>query len=357
MEIPGSYRWPSRSPGDGGRPSRLTRRTLLASSLAGLLNAQKSEISSFDLSLVDGLTVPNELFFVRDHFPAPAVSAAGWKLSIGGAVAAPVEMSLEDIESAPHATLGATIECAENPVGGGLVSHAGWTGVTLASLLEKVRARPEARLVRLTGADGYYREIPLVKAAPSSTRLAFQMNGEKLSPAHGFPLRALVPGWYAMDSVKWLRRIDLREDEDSTMPAAFRYRRQVRSLLVGAREADPVTAMNVKSAFSRPLDGAVLIGRKFIIRGVAWAGEHRVVKQEVSTDAGKTWRPAAISSKSEPYAWVQWQYAWTIPKAGDYQLLARAADDAGRVQPLNRAADRADPYELNSCQSVQVRVL
>jgi hypothetical protein len=77
----------------------------------------------------------------------------------------------------------------------------------------------------------------------------------------------------------------------------------------------------------------------------------------VSTDAGKTWRPAAISSKSEPYAWVQWQYAWTIPKAGDYQLLARAADDAGRVQPLNRAADRADPYELNSCQSVQVRVL
>jgi DMSO/TMAO reductase YedYZ molybdopterin-dependent catalytic subunit len=211
--------------------------------------------------------------------------------------------------------------------------------------------------VRLTGADGYYREIPLAKAMHSTTLLALQMNGEKLSPAHGFPLRALVPGWYGMDSVKWLRRIELRADEDPTLPQAFRYRRQVRSLLAGARETEPVTTINVKSAFSRPLDGAVLVGRRFTIRGVAWAGEHRIAKVELSLDGGKTWRAAVVSSKAEPYTWTQWQHDWMISKAGDYELVARATDDSGRVQPAQRQSDRADPYELNACQLVHVRVV
>ena len=89
--IRASYKWPSKWPGDGGR-LLLSRRTLLASAFASALRAQEPEVSSFDFSLLDEWVTPNELFFVREHFPRPSVSSAGWKLSIGGLVATPVAM-------------------------------------------------------------------------------------------------------------------------------------------------------------------------------------------------------------------------------------------------------------------------
>lgn len=355
--IRASYKWPSKSPGDGRQPTRLSRRALILAGLSGVLEAQKADISSFDLSLIDDPAVPNEFFFTRDHFPQPNVSSAGWKIAVGGAVATPLDMGLDSLGSWPRVVLPVTIECAENPAGGGLVSHAEWSGVTLASVIEKARPREEARFVRLTGADGYTREIPLIKAMHADTMLAVQMNGEKLPPAHGSPIRAIIPGWYGMDSVKWLRRIELREQEDTSVPSEFRYRRRIKSLLAGTRESDPVTAINVKSEFSRPVDGAILTGRQFIVRGVAWAGENRVRSVEVSVDSGKTWEAAKLPPQSQPYTWVQWEYGWKIPKGGEYELLARAADASGRVQPVDRAPDRADAYELNECQRVHVQVL
>ena len=353
MVVPVSCKWRLKSPGDGGQ-LRLTRRTLLASCLASIAAAQKSEVSSFDLSLVDEGTTPNQVFFVRHHFGEPTV-APGGKLAIRGAVASLLEMSIDDLSGQPQKTLPVTLECAENPVGGGLVSHAEWSGVSLASLLEKAQPRPEARFVRMTGADGYVRTISLAKASEPNTLIAFRMNGEKLPPAHGLPARAIVSGWYGMDSVKWLQRIDLLEHEDTQTPAAFSYRRQVKSLLAGARETDPVTAMNVKSAFSRPVDGAFLTGRRFVVRGVAWAGEQRIRKVELSTDGGKKWHDAK-ASQSQPYAWSHWEYAWTIPAAGEYELIVRATDASGRTQPSERAGDRADGYELNAWQTIRVIV-
>jgi DMSO/TMAO reductase YedYZ molybdopterin-dependent catalytic subunit len=229
--------------------------------------------------------------------------------------------------------------------------------VSLATLLGKAQPRENARFVRFLGADGYFREIPIAKALHPSTLLAFRMNGVKLPPAHGFPVRAIVPGWYGMDSVKWLRAVEVVSSEDGAMPAAFRYRRRHRSLLLGAREGDPVTAMNVKSAFTRPVDGAIITGRRFTIRGVAWAGEERVQKVEVSVDGGKTWNAATAPAGSHQiHSWVPWQYQWTIPKKGDYELLVRASDESGRTQAMERASDRVDGYELNTCQTVRVAV-
>ena len=129
-----------------------------------------------------------------------------------------------------------------------------------------------------------------------------EMNGERLPAKHGFPVRAIVPGWYGMDSVKWLRGLDVLEGAD----AARGYVRMERSLLTGVREGDPVRAGNVKSAFSRPQDGAILSGRRFTVRGVAWAGENRVRQVEVSVDGGKRWRAARLASQPRPYGWVQW---------------------------------------------------
>ena len=113
----------------------------------------------------------------------------------------------------------------------------------------------------------------------------------------------------------------------------------------------------MKSAFARPLEGAILMSRRFTIRGAAWAGENRVRQVEVSTDAGKSWQAARLTSDPLPYAWVQWTHEWKIPGPGQYELVARAEDDRSRRQPEERASDRADSYEQNSYQTVRVTVI
>ena len=114
--------------------------------------------------------------------------------------------------------------------------------------------------------------------------------------------------------------------------------------------------MDVKSAFSRPMDGAILVGRRFMARGAAWAGENRVRQVELSYDSGKTWRSARLLSDPQPYAWVHWSYDWRIRQAGSYELAVRAADDKGRQQPADRPSERIDDYEWNAYQTVKVTV-
>lgn len=319
--------------------------------------AAKPEISSLDLSLLDEWLTPNSLFFVRDHSPAPTISSDTWKLSVGGAVGAPFEIPYDDLVQQPRKTLAVTLECAENPPGGGLVSHAEWSGVSVATLLARAQPRPEAGTVRLRGADGYSRTIPMAKALHPDTLLALTMNGERLPAAHGFPVRAVVAGWYGMDSVKWLQTLEvLHREEDASGTRAYR---RLESGVGGVRDAGPVTAMDVKSVFSRPADGAILIGRRFTVRGAAWAGERKVATVEVSTDGGSSWEAARFSvgrPAPQPYAWVHWEYDWRISGPGSYELLCRATDDSGRVQPARRPADRADDYGLNTCQTVRVSV-
>src|SRR5262245_58577936 len=353
MEIPESYKWHSKCSGDGGQ-RLLSRRAFVVSTVAGLLSVrvQNGEVSSFDFSLLDEGTVPNELFFVRDHFPVPNTSSASWALSITGSVRKPLNIVFQDASRLPRKVLTATLECAENPIGGGLVSHAEWTGFALASVVEP---SPEARWARLSGADGFSRCIPIEKALHADTLIAYSMNGEKLPVNHGFPLRALVPGWYGMDSVKWLQRIELLPTEDTA--ASQDYVRVVRSLLAGTRYTTRLSSMLVKSAFARPLDGAILMSRRFTVRGAAWAGENRVRQVDVSTDGGKSWRAARLASDPLPYAWVQWTLEWKIPGSGEYELRVRAEDERGQRQPEVRAADRADGYELNSYQSIRVTVI
>jgi DMSO/TMAO reductase YedYZ molybdopterin-dependent catalytic subunit len=334
----------------------LSRRAFLGGSLAAAAWGQQPEVSAFDFSLLDDWLTPTESFFVREHFPLPKVTAHGWTLQLGGAVSAPFEITYEDLLREPRKTLPATLECAENPVGGGLVSHAEWVGLSLDSLLERAQPAPEARAVRFVAADGYQRSIPLAKARHADTLIAHGMNGARLSEKHGSPLRVVVPGWYGMDAVKWLRRIEVVTSEDDNPAASRDYVRQTRSMLLGVRPAGRIAAIAVKAAFSRPVDGAILISRLFTVRGAAWAGENRVRLVEVSVDGGKSWGAAKLASEPMPYAWVHWAYDWKVPGPGAYELVVRASDDAGRTQPAERARDRADNYEQDSWQTVRVTV-
>jgi DMSO/TMAO reductase YedYZ molybdopterin-dependent catalytic subunit len=334
----------------------LSRRAFLGGSLAAAAWGQQPETSAFDLSLLDDWLTPSESFFVREHFPIPKVSAHGWMLQVGGAVGAAFEISYDDLLRAPRKALPVTLECAENPVGGGLVSHAEWTGVTLESLLDRAQLSSDARAVRFVAADGYQRTIPLAKARHADTLIAHGMNGERLPEKHGAPLRAIIPGWYGMDSVKWLQRIDVLDAASDDSAAARDYIRLTRSMLLGVQPAGRIAEMSVKAVFARPVDGAILTRKQFIVRGAAWAGEHRVRSVEVSADAGKSWAPARLTSDPLPYAWVHWAYDWKVPGPGVHELAVRASDDAGRTQPANRARDRADSFEQNSWQTIRVTV-
>ena len=195
-----SYKWRSDSFGKRDGMLILSRRAFLGGSLAAAAWGQQSqepqqpEISAFDLSLLDEGPTPAESFFVREHFPLPKLSAHGWTLQLAGAVTAPFDISYDDLLRAPRKTLPVTLECAENPVGGGLVSTAEWTGVTLDSLLEQAQPTAEARAVRFVAADGYQRSIPLEKARHADTLIAHGMNGERLPEKHGFPSARRHPG-------------------------------------------------------------------------------------------------------------------------------------------------------------------
>lgn len=319
------------------------------------------ESAEFDLALLDDWLTPDSLFYLRHHFRVPSLLVRSWRLKITGAVEAPLDVDYDAFLAYPRRTLPAVLECAENQVGGGLVSQAEWEGVALSSLLAAARPLPQARSVRLRGADqdangkAYSQTIPLSKATSKDTILAYRMNGERLPKEHGFPVRAIVPGWYGMDSVKWLRHIEVGAEDVET--AAGVYVRQTSDPTGKGVRSERLSAIRVKAVFSRPRDGAILFGRRMIVRGAAWAGENTIERVEISTDGGKNWNYAELSEGGRPYCWTFWNYLWRIPHPGEFQLVVRALDSRGHTQPPGRSSDRRDAYENNSYQKVLCTVV
>jgi DMSO/TMAO reductase YedYZ molybdopterin-dependent catalytic subunit len=178
----------------------------------------------------------------------------------------------------------------------------------------------------------FARGLPLAKALDADTLLAMRMNGEPLEPAHGFPLRLFVPGWYGVASVKWLRRI-------AVLDQPFRgYFQTVKYSIERHSDQGPRTVsvgpMAVKSEIVRPHAGAVLGLGTNRVSGVAWAGEEAVAAVEVSTDGGGTWARADLRGPQAPYSWTLWEYFWEVAEPGRYTVLSRAVSASGQVQPV-----------------------
>src|SRR5690606_18527196 len=175
---------------------------------------------------------PNDLFFVRTHFATPQIDEKSWTLAIEGAVGHALEFSYHELIQLPQIKLPVTLECAENPIDGGLVSTAEWTGVPFQWLLRRAEPATGTKYIRLWGADRdpqskrfYSRVIPIEKAMHTDSLVAYQMNGQALSATHGFPARVILPGWYGMDSVKWLKKIEALssepDNEGSSAPSYY----------------------------------------------------------------------------------------------------------------------------------------
>jgi sulfite oxidase len=329
---------------------------LLAAERTVDAGSREAKLSSFRT-----LLTPNEEFFVRNHFTPPRLSEI-FNLRVGGSVRSPFEMTYAEIARLPTRRLTATIECAGSGLGG--VSTAAWEGVPLAMLLERAGLGSGVQYIRMVGADQgaedlqppmqFARSIPVEKALHPDTIVAFRMNGAALSAEHGYPCRAIVPGWYGMDSVKWLTRIEALDHPDTDFFMTQRYV-AIRRAAVGS-DRRPVERMLVKSLISEPLSDAVIAPGQVTIRGVAWAGENRIAQAQISTDAGRSWSAATVDKEAGPYTWVLWSYAWNAQTPGTYVIVARATDDRGNSQPFTRDSLRVDQYELNGCHSVRCEV-
>ncbi|MCI0624933.1 MAG: sulfite oxidase [Acidobacteria bacterium] len=323
------------------------------------------QIEEFDFAALRGPETPRGEFFVRNHFAVPSLNQRNWRLKVTGCVKIPLELDFAGLVREGSKTISVTLECAGNAVGGGAVSTARWTGVPLERLLKRAGLCSGVKCVRLVGADRgvedlgrapvfYMRSLPVEKALHPDTLLAYQMNGDQLPVEHGFPLRAVVPGWYAMDSVKWLVHIQALDHEDKNIFMTERYiSTQWRSL---GSERQPINKMRVKSQIARPHEGELIERGPYIIRGAAWAGENRVTQVQVSVDEGKEWRPAELEEEGRAYKWVLWKYPWSTQRPGSHAVMVRAFDDRGNEQPLSRDSHRLDGYELNWVHSVRCRV-
>jgi DMSO/TMAO reductase YedYZ molybdopterin-dependent catalytic subunit len=331
-------------------------------------------------SSLDGFVTPNELFYVRCHFPVPEISAGDWRLKIEGEVEAPFELDYDELRKMESRTIAATLECAGNnriflelkakgvQWGLGAVGNATWTGIPLAALLGRARPKAAAIEVILEGADegevdktptpsgkiSFCRSLSLGKARGDAL-LAYEMNGEKLSATHGFPLRAIVPGWYAMASVKWLRRIIVTDKPFNGFYQSLDYTYWDRSGVLPTLA--PLRELQTKAEIARPANGeSIPANSVYRVYGAAWSGTAEIARVDLSFDAGKTWTEGRLLGGSVPNAWRLWEYEWRTPAtAGRTTIMARATDSRGGTQQAERGGDRGT-YMINHLLPVEVEI-
>ena len=327
-----------------------------------------------------GFITPVELFFVRSHFLVPDIDVKTWRLKIEGEVETPLELTYDELTKMEPHTIPVTLECAGNGRAfltpqakgaqweRGAVSNAEWTGVRLADVLRSAGMKDSTCEVIFEGADEgeikeppgpagkihYARSMPLKKAT-EDVLLAFKMNGEELTPAHGSPLRVFVPGWYGMASVKWLTRIIASAQPFNGYYQTIDYAYWERG--PGAPTLVPITEMQVKAQIARPgFADAVRGGEMYQVTGAAWTTEAEITKVEISTDGGATWDAARLIGEPIRNAWRLWDYDWQVPlKPGKAMLMARATDSEGRTQLMERDHDRGS-YMVNHLLRIDVDI-
>ncbi|MCY4355461.1 MAG: molybdopterin-dependent oxidoreductase [Truepera sp.] len=307
------------------------------------------------LENMQGLITPNHLFFVRNNSSSLSLNASEWRLYLeGDAVTEPLELSYNDIRSLPSRMLTSYLECAGNHramfdllkgqkasgeqwMTGG-IGNGAWVGVALSDVLTLAGIHASAVSVLLVGLDvespeeGFRYVLPVEKAMHPDTLLAYELNGETLPSDHGFPLRALVPGWVGSASIKWLGRIVVSSEQLWTRNNTNSY------VLIGDQyppegesRGKPVTIQVIKSALALPWPAELSAGRHRI-HGYAHSPAGSVSRVEWSADSGSTWADANLSGQHLDYSWARFEFVWDA-EPGQRMIMTRATDIAGNTQP------------------------
>jgi DMSO/TMAO reductase YedYZ molybdopterin-dependent catalytic subunit len=320
-----------------------------------------------------GDVTPTAQFYRRNHFPLPVLDEAAWRLDVGGMVQQPLSLSLHELTQLPAETAVVTLECAGNgraqfrpPTSGvqwglGAVGAAAWTGPRLADVLARAGIQSGAREVIFGGADGglvegvphpirFERSLTVQDALESGALLAYAMNGQPLPVRHGYPLRLVVPGWYAVASVKWLTDIRVVAERFDGFFQEADYVYEWNRGGVDVRE--PVSLMQVRALITRPAAGQELSRGGVIVRGVAWSGAAPIARVEVSVADGP-WQKARLVGRSAAHGWQEWEFLASGLRPGETRIRARASDLAGRSQPEQPEWNRRG-YAANFIHEISV---
>jgi sulfite oxidase len=362
-------------------PNEAFAQTIIKGKERLIVRSVRPEDLETPVSLLNTWITPNDLFYVRTHTYAPSIDDAAareWSVKVDGEVERPLTISIDEMKKMTRATVTVTLECAGNgraffdpPVAGiqwekGAVGTARWTGVRLSEILAKAGVKPIGKYVLLGGADkpvgtmpDFVRNVPLAKAMNPDTILAYEMNGEPVPALHGFPLRAVIPGWEGAYAVKWLNHVQVIEKEHDGffVKTAYRYptMRVAPGAAVDPKFMVPLTGLVVKSFINSPLEGASVKSGKIRVSGFAWAGESKIAKVDVSVDNGSTWTSARLGKERERYAWQSFEHELNISAPGSYLVMSRATDEKGQIQPV---APQWNPsgYLWNVVDKVRINV-
>ncbi|MDQ3043939.1 MAG: sulfite oxidase [Chloroflexota bacterium] len=307
---------------------------------------------------LDRAITPLGAHYLLVHFDIPTLSSDDYSLVVGGCVDTPLVLGLEELKSRPVVTQAVTMECAGTgrstmapraiyvPWAYEAIGTYEWVGTPLRPLLEEAGLLKDAVEILFTGWDtgvdlgvehAFERSLPIAEALRDEVMLAWAANGQSLLPQHGFPLRLVVPAWYGMTSVKWLRAITVLNEPFQGVQQAQVYRYQRTKDDPG----DPVTLKRVHSVMKPPGIPDLLSRHRFlapgrhVLRGMAWSGSGIITRVEVSTDDGVTWQEAILARAGGTYAWTPWRIEWTAEAPGEYVLASRATDAVGNSQPLD----------------------
>lgn len=307
------------------------------------------------IQFIESDLMDKTLFYRRNHFRYPKLSSSNYWLPIDGLVKTPKLLSLQEITTMPTKNIMVILECSGNKrnffeprVFGeqwekGAINQGIWKGVPLKIILESAGIRTGAKEVVVEGYDygrhpyfdkiySFTRSLPLEKALHPDTLIAYEYNNQPIPFRHGYPLRLIVPQWYAMASVKWVKSINVIGSEYKGPFQSVDYVYYPNK--ENDNDAYPVREINVNSTIQKPLDMEILSPGKQIVKGIAWTGKGKISKVEISTDNGKTWGDTVINRHYiGGYGWFSWSYVWNIPHKGEYILLSKATDSFQRIQP------------------------
>jgi DMSO/TMAO reductase YedYZ molybdopterin-dependent catalytic subunit len=293
--------------------------------------ATRKTVGTASAGQIPPAITPNDEFYtISKNFLDPSPDRGDdWTVEIGGLVERPGSIRRSELAELRVEEFVSTLTCISNEIGGPLIGTARWTGVPLATVLERFGVRPNAVDLVAEGEDGYTDSIPIEKALAPETHLVWEMNGEPLPTSHGMPVRLIVPGLYGIKNVKWLTKLTVSGDDYEG------YWQE--------RGWTDEGVIKTQSRFDVPSRTDVLAAGRQEIGGIAFAGDRGIAKVEVSFDGGERWREATIAENPSDagLSWVIWTYDWDA-KPGSYDLVVRATDGEGTLQTEERASTLPD---------------